>query len=135
MGPLLAIGAVAAVGGGVVAARLAFLVVRVDGASMVPTFNPGETLLALRRPPWRPVRRGDIVVCRLPAEISGPDALLIKRVTALAGEVAADSVVPAGRVFVCGDGASSYDSRQFGPIPVRSVVGHVVARLSIGARR
>jgi signal peptidase I len=117
------------------AARALLLVVRVDGTSMTPTFRPGEAVLALRLPRRR-VRRDDIVVCRLPAGSPGPDGLLIKRVTAVAGDdmSTGQGVVPPGQVFVCGDGPGSYDSRQFGPIPVANVVGRVVARLSLGAR-
>jgi signal peptidase I len=115
-------------------ARALFFVVRVDGTSMIPTFAPGEAVLAVRLPRRRP-RRDDIVVCRLPAGTAGPDALLIKRVTAVAGDTMStgEGVVPRGRVFVRGDGPGSYDSRQFGPIPVTDVVGRVVARLSLGA--
>jgi signal peptidase I len=131
-GALAVVIAVVALASVLVVARLLFFVVRVDGASMVPTFRPGEAVLAIRRPPWRSVRRDDIVVCRLPRDIAGPDALLIKRVTAIAGEPAGAGVVPSGRVFIRGDGTSSYDSRKFGPIPVACVVGRVVARLSRG---
>jgi signal peptidase I len=130
-----AVGVGALVVAAALTARALLFVVRVDGTSMTPTFRPGEAVLALRWPRRR-VRRADIVVCRLPAGTAGPDALLIKRVTAVAGDdmSAGEGVVPAGRVFVCGDGPGSYDSRQFGPIPVANVVGRVVARLSLGAR-
>ena len=127
-------------------ARASLFVVKVDGSSMVPTFRAGEAVLAVRRMWWRrPLRRGEIVVCRLSPAVPGPPGLLIKRVAGVAGDrlagVAgdridgADGVVPPGRVFVCGDGPGSYDSRQFGPIPVTDVLGHVVARLSVGRDR
>ena len=48
--------------GAVAIARLAFLVVRVDGTSMTPTFPPGESVLAVRRFLRRRVRPHDIVV-------------------------------------------------------------------------
>lgn len=112
--------ALVAAAGMIVIARLTLLVVRVDGASMLPTFHPGDAVLTVRRFVRPTVRRGDVVVCRLPKGIPGPDSYLVKRVLQ----------VEDGRVFVGGDGDRSYDSRTFGPIPLDHVVGHVVARLS-----
>lgn len=121
---------VAAAVGAFLLARRLLLVVRIDGASMEPTFRPGQAVLAVRRAPWRPVRRDDIVVCRLPDGIPGPPGLLIKRVAGVAGDRVAADVVAPGLVYVRGDGPVSYDSRQFGPIPEGAIVGHVVARLA-----
>jgi len=76
------------------------------------------------------------VVCRLPAGVAGPEnGLVIKRVVAVAGEVAPGTTepVPERHVHIEGDGPRSYDSRRFGPLPLDSVIGLVVARLS--ARR
>ena len=123
--------AIGVLGLGLAGIRSALFVVRVDGPSMLPTFRSGDAVLALRRRLRPRVRRGDIVVCRLPAGVPGPDALLIKRVTAVGGDDEPAGVVPAGVVFVRGDGPGSYDSRQFGPIPLDHVVGHVLARLSL----
>jgi signal peptidase I len=122
--------------------RLILFVVHVNGTSMVPTFQPGDAVLTLRRHVWPRVRRGEVVVCRLPEGIPGPDAFLVKRVVAVGGDplpamtadpprAAAAGRVPPGQVFVRGDGPRSYDSRQFGPIPLDHVVGHVLARLSV----
>jgi signal peptidase I len=120
---------------GVALARKALLVVHVDGVSMLPTFRPGEAVLAVRRFVRPTIRRGDIVVCRLPEGVPGPDSYLVKRVAALAGEPSpvAGDVIPSGHVFVCGDGTRSYDSRAFGPIPLDHVVAHVVCRLTLGS--
>lgn len=116
-------------------ARRFLLVVRVQGTSMVPTFRPGEAVLARRRGTGGRLRSGQIVVCRLPERIPGPPGLLIKRVAAVAGQAIPGSAetVPQLHVYVCGDGPRSYDSRQFGPLPVASIVGYVIARLHIGA--
>ncbi len=122
--------------GAVALVRAALLVVRIDGDSMVPAYRSGDAVLALRRS-LRPVRRGDVVVCRAPGSAATARSLLIKRVVAVAGDAMPEtneppltSEVPAGHVFVRGDGDRSLDSRQFGPIRVDRVVGRVVASLS-----
>ena len=113
------------IAGGVIAAvglaRAALLVVNVDGESMTPSYCPGDAALIARRWISGPVRPGDVVVCRLPSGVPGPDEYLVKRVTSVA----------AGQVVVHGDGPRSYDSRAFGPIPQNCVLGRVVARLTL----
>lgn len=122
--------------GSAVLARQALFVVRIDGTSMEPTFHSGDAVLAVRARYGRSVRRGDIVVCRLPRELQGPSGLLAKRAIGLPGDdVPGAGVIPAGRVFVQGDGDRSYDSRAFGPLPVESIQGRVIARLSLPLRR
>jgi len=133
----------ASAGAAVGIARLALLVIRVDGTSMLPTFRPGDAVLTLRRGIRPTVRRGDIVVCRRPDSTPGPRSYLIKRVVAVAGDPIPDdydpppgtgsavgTIIAADRVYVRGDNDRSYDSRAFGPIPLDHVVGHVVARLT-----
>jgi signal peptidase I len=130
--------ALAALGTGIGLARVALLVIRVDGASMAPTFRSGDTVLTIRRSLRPAVRRGDIVVCRRPSGKPGPDEFLIKRVVAVAGDPVPDDpartgqTISAGRVYVRGDGERSLDSRVFGAIPLDHVIGHVVARLAPG---
>jgi signal peptidase I len=118
------------------AARTRLLVIHVRGTSMMPTFHPDETVLAVRRRRGGRVRAGQAVVCRLPDGVPGPTGLVIKRVVAVAGEVVpgTTTAVPARHVHIEGDGPRSYDSRQFGPLPMDSVVGHVIARLSTRGR-
>ena len=119
----------------VLAARRSLFVVRIDGASMEPTYRSGEAVLAVRAPIGVPTRQGDVVVCQLPAALQGPSDYLVKRVAGLAGdEVAGAGRVPPGQVFVVGDGSNSYDSRRFGPLPLSAVRGRVIARLSRPAR-
>lgn len=121
---------------------------------MVPALRDGDRLLAVRPGPWRRLRRGAIVVGRVPAVAGGDgSALFIKRVLALPGETArvpldrlaagrdveqfgatidspdATWPVPAGHVFVKGDALDSADSVSWGAVPRGQLVGVVVARL------
>ncbi len=123
--------------GALVVARRTLLVVRVDGESMAPAYQSGDRVLAVRRSPGRLIRCGEVVVLRPPGGAPKAAALFIKRVVAVAGdpmppvnEPITASTVPPGHVFVRGDDPRSYDSRQFGPLPLDHVVGHVVAALS-----
>jgi nickel-type superoxide dismutase maturation protease len=85
----------------------------VDGPSMEPTLQRGDRLLVVRR---RRPRPGDLVAVRDPRD---PRRLLVKRVT----ERTDDHVV------VVGDNRGrSTDSRRFGPLHRRTVVGRVVYR-------
>ncbi len=114
LGGVIAVAAVAGL------ARAALLMITVDGESMAPSYRPGDSVLVARRWITGRIRPGDVVVCRLPAGLPGPAGYLVKRVTS----------VSAGQVFLQGDGDHSYDSRAFGWIPVRSVVGRVITRLT-----
>ena len=94
--------------------------------SMLPTLRPGDRLLvdptAYRR---RLPEVGDIVVLSDP---EGKVRWLVKRVNRV------DSVV--GTVEVLGDaGAPARDSRGFGPVPIRSVVGRAYWRYFPPERR
>jgi nickel-type superoxide dismutase maturation protease len=87
----------------------------VQGASMLPALAPGDRLLVV---PARRFRPGDVVALTDPRE---PGRLLVKRVV---------SVDPQSRtVLVLGDNDSaSTDSRVFGPVGWRSVIGRAVYR-------
>jgi signal peptidase I len=128
----------------------AFRMARVQGRSMWPTFKPGQWLL-VRRLNWPspPLRVGEVIVFVREGEE------LVKRVVALPGErppanaeialalerdVAGNvslrpkgkvnllpDPVPAGQLYVVGDNLPhSEDSRDFGPIPMESVLGRVL---------
>jgi signal peptidase I len=133
--------------------RRRYVVARVWGYSMSPTFRDGERVIATRR---RHYRVGDIIVFRPPSRASfsgvrvaeppargeAPDvtatldvAWRIKRIAAVAGDpvpawLPADhAIVPAGHVVVVGDNAGhSEDSRQLGYIDLASVAGVVPHR-------
>jgi signal peptidase I len=127
-----------------------FRLVRVDGASMEPTYHNGQWLL-VRRFNWpsAPIGHDEVIVFRL-----GRDTL-VKRVAALPGErPPLDDLrvlrllrpmphlsnwttralysrlfapIPAGSLYVLGDNAPrSDDSRSFGPVPQSQVIGRVV---------
>ncbi|HWQ28696.1 MAG TPA: nickel-type superoxide dismutase maturation protease [Dehalococcoidia bacterium] len=94
-----------------------FVRVRVEGDSMAPAYSPGDRLLVNRLAYlFRRPRPGDVVVLRDP-EV--PGRLLLKRVAA----------VEEGRYVVLGDNtAESRDSRRFGPVRRRDIVGKAVLR-------
>ncbi|MGI8754166.1 MAG: nickel-type superoxide dismutase maturation protease [Acidimicrobiales bacterium] len=90
-----------------------FFRVRVAGASMVPTFEPGHRLVVAR---WSRWGVGSIVALPDPR---APERMLIKRVR---------SMSPGG-VDVRGDNPdASTDSRSFGPVPSSWIAGRVVYR-------
>jgi signal peptidase I len=55
-----------------------------QSTSMQPTLAPGDQLLAVQGSSG--IRRGDIVVLRVPASVSGTDDLFVKRVIGLPGD-------------------------------------------------
>ncbi|MFJ8621347.1 S26 family signal peptidase [Kitasatospora sp. NPDC093550] len=122
--------------------RVALSVVEVSGPSMTPALRPGQRVLVLRRGLAR-LRAGRIVVVApdgLAAAGGGPlrrrpGRLLVKRLAALPGDpvpppvrpVVAGGTVPGGHVVLLGDNPEfSTDSRMWGAVPARSVVGVVL---------
>lgn len=131
-----------------VAGGLPVRLMRVASGSMAPTLETGDLVLVV---PAGSVARGDVVVVTDPR--GGPS--LVKRVAGVAGDVVAiedgllvvnggtvcepqvdqsrvDGVyfgpvtVPDGALFLLGDArGDSIDSRAFGPVPTRAVVGRV----------
>lgn len=84
----------------------------VEGGSMRPGFAPGDRLLAVS--PW-PLRTGQVVAALDPRT----GRLLVKRVAAVSD----------GLVDLRGDSsAASTDSRHFGAVPRRLIVGRVIYR-------
>jgi phage repressor protein C with HTH and peptisase S24 domain len=83
---------------------------RVAGDSMLPTYQPGDTLLGWR---WFSPAPGQIVVVTR-------DRLLIKRIVKISGP----------HIFIEGDNsASSTDSRHFGPVARRDVIAKIIGKL------
>ena len=89
--------------------------VEVAGDSMRPALLPGDRLLVWR---WGRLQVGDLLALRDPR--SGQ--LIVKRLQARAS---------GGALSVAGDNSDqSTDSRHFGPVSNKSVVGRVVYRYS-----
>jgi signal peptidase I len=133
-----------------------FQIARVEGQSMAPTLRNQDRLI-INKLAYRlgPPRRGDIVMLYYPAD---PDKSFVKRVIAEAGDTVriADGIVfvnsvrlhddyvpedyrghddwgpeviPEGYYFVMGDHRNeSSDSRQWGMVPTRYIVGRVQIR-------
>lgn len=92
--------------------RLAFLV---EGESMWPTLNEGDTVLVQ---PTSTAREGDIVLAKHPYKSS---VKIVKRVA---------EILPDGALILKGDNpVESTDSRSFGSVSKNDVVGRVVSRL------
>ena len=73
--------------------------VRVEGDSMTPTLEDGQSVLVVRPVfPWNRLRRGDVVVLTPPAPTPGlsADTWFIKRVAGMPGE---EIVLEGGRVY------------------------------------
>jgi signal peptidase I len=97
-----------------------------EGQSMVPVIRPGTILLVcktyygIRLPGslnyifrWKTPREGDVVVFYTPH-----GDIAVKR----CGEV-----LPGELFFALGDnGAQSFDSRSYGPVPNKSIIGKVL---------
>ena len=133
------------------ALRQRFVVVTVNGDSMMPTLAPGDRVL-VRRARISQLRRGQIAVVEMPGadgdwsmSLRGPAGRrqwMIKRVAALPGDPtpegcpreAADlpgQLVPDGKLVVLGDNAaSSHDSRHIGYLPGERLLGIVVRRIA-----
>ncbi|GIJ28689.1 signal peptidase I [Micromonospora qiuiae] len=150
------------VGVGVLAAllivlRRRFFIVMVNGASMVPTYQDGDRLLARRRRAQALPVGSVVVLTGEPGQgpgnhvpvVIGQRAMtlrtsrhLIKRLVARPGDAVprdcanalgdgGPSVVPPGKVVVFGDNSvNSLDSRVLGFVDERRIIGTVIRRVA-----
>ena len=97
--------------------------VRVHGRSMSPALLPGERVLFDRLAFTRDRPRvGDVALLQHPGR---PALRIVKRITALPGDIAGGRSLERGEYWVEGDNAgASTDSRAFGPVRRR----HLLAR-------
>ena len=102
---------------------------RIPTASMEPGVRQGDCVLADKTAYNRMApKKGDIVIFVSPDDRSKK---FIKRIEALPGESVTfpdgtSQKVPHGHVYMLGDNReNSYDSRQFGFIPLRDIIGKV----------
>jgi signal peptidase I len=102
---------------------------KIPTASMEPAVSRGDRVLADKTAYYRMApKKGDIVIFMFPDDRSKK---YIKRIEALPGDeyIDAEGVkkqVPHGFAFVLGDNRDhSVDSRQFGLIPLRDIIGKV----------
>ncbi len=132
------------------------IVVEVTSDSMSPTIMRGERLLFLRGAYFNSVpNRGDIVVLQNPMN---KEELIVKRVVGLPRESIASYrgkvyisgkpldepyvdgvatigiqaiIIPDGCVYLLGDNRLlSEDSRDFGPVPIKHLLGKLLIRIS-----
>lgn len=135
-----------------------FNITLVDGKSMYPTLDDGDRLITEKLSlNWRKVKRGDILVIHAPDKvnqnyikrvvgIAGDHIELIDGKVYLNGEVLKENYIvdnptfpyrgisswdiQEGQVFVMGDNrGASNDSRSFGPIDEKEVMGVSIFRL------
>ncbi len=90
---------------------------KIEGNSMSPVLEDGEEVIVKKT---ARVRIGDIVMARHPFKSS---VKMAKRITGVDAN---------GKFFLVGDNAEeSTDSRGFGPVPVKDILGKVVCRLRL----
>ena len=126
--------------GAAVVVRRRLFVVTVRGTSMVPTFQPGDRVLA-RRARLASVRVGDVVIVGVgEASAESGNSWIIKRAAAVPGDPVPrdrfaalahvpESAVPNGKLVVQGDSSRSSDSRQHGYYDGDQLAGVVVRKL------
>ncbi|HDO23612.1 MAG TPA: signal peptidase I [bacterium] len=104
----------------------------VNGASMEPTYDNGDYLIVdefsyhFRRP-----KKNEVIIFHYPLN---PSEFFIKRVEGVPGETVKienkEIKLKKGQYFVMGDNrTNSWDSRKWGPVPEKLIVGRVLVRL------
>jgi nickel-type superoxide dismutase maturation protease len=89
-----------------------FKLLKVSGSSLWPLYQDGDYVLVAPPVLSGGIRRGDVLVFRHPAY-----DIMIKLV---------ERILPGGQLFVVGAHEQSIDSREFGPISRKAVIGKVI---------
>ena len=91
--------------------------IKVTGESLSPSLNPGDYIVVVKASfSLRKLKAGDLVVFHHPVY-----GRLVKRL---------ETITPDGEeLFVVGEHPDSTDSRQFGLVPRRWVIGKVVLHI------
>lgn len=92
-----------------------FKLLKVSGQSLWPLYQDGDYVLVAPLFLSGGVRRGDVVVFRHPVY-----DIMIKQV---------ERILPGNQLFVVGIHDKSVDSREFGPIERKAVIGKVIWRI------
>jgi mitochondrial inner membrane protease subunit 1 len=123
------------IGAAILAKDYAAEVAICSGESMQPTLRDwGDAVLVEKlTPTFKAIQTGSIVIATSPTE---PEKTICKRVAALEGEPIPGIAgswgqrVPKGTVWLEGDNsARSFDSRQFGPVPIGLIKGRVLFKV------
>lgn len=95
-----------------------FQLIKVSGKSLLPEYQEGDFVLVAKVPFFlKRIQQGDVVVFDHPVY-----GLMIKRV---------DHLIPEkDEIFVVGTHVFSVDSREFGPISRKALIGKVVYHIS-----
>jgi type IV secretory pathway protease TraF len=97
---------------------------------MIPTLLPGDWALAVTRSEYA---RGDVVVVEHPGR---PGYEMVKRLTAVPGDLVGERTLAPGECWVEGDRAdASTDSRHFGPVSREALKAKVLLVYGPGDRR
>ena len=111
--------------------REIFFYAVVNGASMEPTYHNSDGVMVSKIPLWSGnLHKGDVVIAEF-NDLPRGDRLVIKRIGGVGGDRITNgtslTIVPKGEYYLLGDNAAvSYDSRFYGPIKSKQIVGVVI---------
>ena len=110
--------------------------VPVMGESMEPAVPDGSVVISRNYFPWEKPQKGQIVISKIPQMVfekipklkkRPPNYTIVKRVTAVEGEVVNNQVLAPETYWLTGENRKhSADSRFFGPVPRSDLINQVV---------